>query len=234
MMQDVHDLTAPYALDALDAHERARYEAHLEHCEACRDELTGFRLTGVRLADAETATPPPALRERLLAEVSRTSQERPVVTQLAQHGRLRRTAPRLLVAAAVLTAVASVGGYLAERDRSADLRAETAQVTQIVGAGDATTIDSTVSTGGSVRVVTSAEHDAAVVMGTGLKQLDDDHVYQVWAMHDGVPRSAGLLGREAGMVYVSDLGGADGFAVTVEPDGGSPGPTTDPVAAMSA
>ena len=39
---DLHDLTAGYALDALDPDERARYEEHLASCERCRDELQGF------------------------------------------------------------------------------------------------------------------------------------------------------------------------------------------------
>ena len=39
---DVHELTAGYALDALEPDERARFEAHLGSCEACREELQGF------------------------------------------------------------------------------------------------------------------------------------------------------------------------------------------------
>jgi len=234
MTTDLHGLAAPYALDALDPHERARFEAHLDQCAECRQELRGFHLTAARLADAEADTPPPALRERLLAEVATTAQERPVVTSIAQHGRVRRAVPRLLVAASVLVAAASVGGYLVERDRAEDLRADTAGISAVMVADDATMLDGSVRTGGTMRIVASPSHDAAVVMGTDLEQLDSDHVYQVWAMHDGVPRSIGVLGREAGMLYVKAISGADAFAVTVEPDGGSPAPTTDPVAAMDA
>ena len=39
---DLHDLTAGYALDALDPDERARYEEHLASCETCRAELQEF------------------------------------------------------------------------------------------------------------------------------------------------------------------------------------------------
>ena len=35
----MHDLTAAYALDALDAKSRARYEEHLATCEVCREQL---------------------------------------------------------------------------------------------------------------------------------------------------------------------------------------------------
>ena len=37
----IHDLTAAYALDALDAEEQELYEGHLATCERCREELAG-------------------------------------------------------------------------------------------------------------------------------------------------------------------------------------------------
>jgi anti-sigma-K factor RskA len=231
---DLHTLAAPYSLDALDAHERARFEAHLDQCAECRAEVAGFHLTAVRLAEAEADTPPPALRERLLADIASTAQEHPVVTSLAQHGRLRRAAPRLLVAASVLVAAGAVGGYVVERDRAEELRADTQQIGAVMVADDATMLDGSVRTGGSMRIVASPSHDAAVVMGTGLKQLDDEHVYQVWGMRDGEPHSLGVLGHGAGMVFVESLGTNDEFAVTVEPTGGSQEPTTPPVASMDA
>jgi len=99
MTVDLHHLIAPYALDALEPDERSRFEAHLALCEQCRAELDGFQATAAHLGDAEAATPPPALRERLLAMASTTAQEHPVVTALSQRTRARRLAPRLALAA---------------------------------------------------------------------------------------------------------------------------------------
>ena len=42
MEAGIHELTAGYALDALDADERAAYEAHLAGCEQCQEELASF------------------------------------------------------------------------------------------------------------------------------------------------------------------------------------------------
>lgn len=231
MSIDLHDLCAPYALDALDAHERSRFETHLEQCEACRDELAGFHATAARLFDTVHTAPPPELRERLLTEISATTQQRPVTT-LVPRARARRMLPRLAVAASVLVAAGAIGGYVVEHDRASDLSASVDNVTTILTADDATMLAGDVRTGGGMRIVRSEDHDAAVVMASELEELDADHVYQVWAMHDGVPRSVGLLGRGAGMVYAPELGEPDGFALTVEPDGGSDAPTTDPVASM--
>ena len=42
MADDLHKLSAPYALDALDGDDRARFEEHLAGCEQCRGELAGL------------------------------------------------------------------------------------------------------------------------------------------------------------------------------------------------
>ena len=43
MAEDVHELSALYALDVLSGDERARFEEHLERCERCRRSLRGLR-----------------------------------------------------------------------------------------------------------------------------------------------------------------------------------------------
>src|SRR5581483_2564629 len=66
-VMDVHELTAAYALDALDDDDRARFEAHLPQCERCRSELAGLAETAGALAlAAPPAAPPEALRARIL------------------------------------------------------------------------------------------------------------------------------------------------------------------------
>ncbi|MGH2450297.1 MAG: anti-sigma factor, partial [Candidatus Limnocylindria bacterium] len=77
---EVHGLTAAYALDALGDAAEAEYEAHLRHCERCRDELAAFQEAATALAHAAPpAAPPPALRERILEQAR---SERPNVVPL--------------------------------------------------------------------------------------------------------------------------------------------------------
>jgi hypothetical protein len=45
MEAGIHELTAGYALDALDSDERKAYEAHLAQCEHCQQELASFWTT---------------------------------------------------------------------------------------------------------------------------------------------------------------------------------------------
>ncbi len=55
-----HELTAAYALDALDAAEERAYEEHLARCPRCREELASLTETAGALAyGVEPATPPP-------------------------------------------------------------------------------------------------------------------------------------------------------------------------------
>jgi len=61
METGIHELTAGYALDALDADERTAYEAHLPGCERCQDELASFWQTTEALAVAASAAFPPFL-----------------------------------------------------------------------------------------------------------------------------------------------------------------------------
>ena len=53
---DPHDLTAAYALDALDPDEAEAYERHLSQCEECREHLAELNET-VELDGKPTVTP---------------------------------------------------------------------------------------------------------------------------------------------------------------------------------
>ncbi|HSZ39131.1 MAG TPA: zf-HC2 domain-containing protein [Trebonia sp.] len=71
---DLHLLTGTYALDALDADERARFERHMAGCDACQGEVRGLRETAARLAAATAIAPPPGMRRQVLAAAARTRQ----------------------------------------------------------------------------------------------------------------------------------------------------------------
>jgi len=97
----IHDLTAAYALDALEPDEARAYEEHLAGCERCREELAALQGSASSLAYAvPPADPPPALRGRIL-EAARA--ERPNVVPL------RRGWSRPLAVVAAVAACAAVG-----------------------------------------------------------------------------------------------------------------------------
>jgi anti-sigma factor RsiW len=60
MTENLHELSALYALDVLDRDDRDRFEAHLSSCSRCRDELGGLRDAASALAFVEGPAPPAA------------------------------------------------------------------------------------------------------------------------------------------------------------------------------
>jgi anti-sigma factor RsiW len=66
MPDDLHELSALYALDVLDADERARFEEHLVACDRCTSDLAGLRDAATALAFVESPAPPTALRARII------------------------------------------------------------------------------------------------------------------------------------------------------------------------
>lgn len=103
---DLHELVAGYALDALDADDRQAFESHLAGCERCRAELAGLSETVGTLAFAvEGPAPPAALRGRILAAAR---EEPPTVVAL----RPRRTRAYAGIALAAAACVAlAIGLY---------------------------------------------------------------------------------------------------------------------------
>jgi anti-sigma-K factor RskA len=207
----LHDLTAAYALDALDSGERELYEAHLAECERCRDELAEFSSVAASLAHAvEPASPPPELRERIL-DAARA--ERPNVVPLR---------PRFaysLAAAAAVAACAAVG--LAIWGISLHNR---------LGNSNAAAIRRVALSGGRNAFVVYSGRSAGLVV-SGLT-APAGRTYEVWVIQGNVKSPAGLFRGGSGTSYLAldhQVPPGSRVAVTVEPAGGSAQPTTKPV-----
>jgi anti-sigma factor RsiW len=231
METGIHELTAAYALDALDVDERAEYEAHLTGCERCRDELASFWETTEALAVAATGpAPPPELRGRIL-DAARA--ERQNVVPLER--RSRRTAP-VLGAVAAIAAAAAIGlglyavSVAGDRDEARSAL-ESAQRAQAVLA-DPGARDVELASGDG-RLVVGANGDAVLVLN-GMGPAPAGKAYEAWIIEGDTPRPAGVFAGTSGPdVVLIDGSVAPGavVAVTVEDAAGVDAPTTDPVAA---
>jgi anti-sigma factor RsiW len=233
MEHDVHELTAAYALDALDAPERAAYEAHLPGCARCREELSALWVTTEALAvGASGPAPRPGLRDRVLAAARA---ERQVVVPLSP--RRSRWAPALAAAAAAAAVVALGLGLWAaalrgdlDASRSALERAEEARAVLADPGARQVALQA-----GDGRLVVGDEGTAVLVLD-GLEPAPAGKTYEVWVIEGERPVPAGLFpgsGARDVILVEGAVGDDDVVAVTLEPAGGVDEPTSAPVAASA-
>lgn len=225
MTDDLHALAAAYALDALDPSERRRFEAHYPDCPTCRDEVAGFRETAARLSATTPAPLPADLKARVLAEAATTPQLPPRIPDDSAAPALRRPTVVALVAAAVVVALVGAAAVLGRIGTDGADR----ELAQVVSAPDAVTVELAGDAGGTLRVVYSVQEDAAVVVGSDLDEVPDDETYQLWTLAGSEPSPAGVFRPSGDGDVISTVTAPgvspDAWAVTVEPDGGSPAPT---------
>jgi anti-sigma factor RsiW len=145
---------------------------------------------------------------------------------------------RLMVAVAGAGIAAAVGlgaSQVVTQHQLESARAVSAAITRVVTAPDARIQTGHLTAGGTVTVVVSFRQRAAVVTTTGLGSLPPARVYQLWVMSRSGARSAGLFSSAGpdGPLLASDVGPGDQIGITVEPAGGTPRPTTAPVAVVA-
>jgi anti-sigma factor RsiW len=214
---DLHELTAGYALDALDADEHGRYEAHLATCERCRKDLQGFWQVSAALARAGGGPQPPAsLRGRILEQAR---SERSNVVPL----RRRFTFPVLSSAAAVAAVAAIAFGIWAvglSRDLD-DAKGELA----VLGDPNAQVF---ASAKGEANLVVTPAGKAALVVGK-LPPAPKGKDYEIWVFEEGVPQRAGLFEKPGVALLTRRVEPGQMVAVTLEPDGGLDAPSGAPL-----
>lgn len=254
---DLHSLAAPYALDALEPDERRRFEKHLRSCDRCAAEVRALSEDAVRLAWSTAAPPPAAMRDRVLAAVRTTPQE-PAAGQVREHapqlpphvwgmqpppGRIRAPRARrpLFLPFATATAAAALvvaSLFAVQADRTRDQldaeRAQAREIAHVLAAPDARASTGKDARGRSVGVIASASEGEAIVTLSGYDDLPTGQVHQLWLMRPGAPpRSLGLFDAGTPLVATGLDQSSTSLAVTVEPDGGSPQPTTQPVVQLT-
>ncbi|GGI05695.1 anti-sigma factor [Egicoccus halophilus] len=237
MTADIHLLTGAYAADALPDDERRFFEQHLGVCAACAQEVTELQATAARLGAAAAEPPPPALRARVLAQIDQTRQEAPPPRE--EHAGPAGGAPwwqRLLVPAAAIVAVVAVGlGVLVGdlRGRLDALEQDQTRVAELMAAPDAQWVEHAGEGGALVRVVVAPSRGEAMLLVDNMPPAPHEHVYELWLIDDAGATPAALFdvdddGRVSRMLD-GDFAGTAAIGVTIEPDGGSPQPSGDPV-----
>ena len=223
---DIHELTAPYALDALDGREASAFEDHLRHCEDCREEVAMLRVTASLLAhDAPPLAPPPELRQRILDSARA---ERGNVIPFRQ----RWAAPIATAAAVAACAALALGiwaGMLKNTvgDREAALRSQ-ARALAVAASPGARQIP---LSGGHGSLVLAPGGSAALIL-SGLPKPPPGKVFEAWVMtgKDAVPAGVFSARHNAVAVELQRAVPAGAFVgLTIEKAGGAPQPSGAPI-----
>lgn len=227
----IHHLAAAYALDAVDADERAAFEAHYPDCDVCRADVVDLREALAVVASSGAVAPPVGLEQRVMAEIAQTRQLSPHVpgraTRSATQRRRRQITTAVLAAAAVIVLVVAVAVVMRPDAEPSYARA-LSEVMEQPDAGMLTLDAMAGDPGGMVRVAWSQDAGRAVVMADALDAAPDGMAYELWMVGDAGPVPMSMLDRAGGGEIHRVIDGVHAaptaWGVTMEPVAGSPTP----------
>ncbi|GAB2719928.1 anti-sigma factor [Nocardia thraciensis] len=232
---DLVELAYPYALDAVSDSERDEIDERVaaaapETGRAFGEIVREVRETMGVLSALDAQAAPPEVEARIMARLDEAAKDAP--TPLT---RARRRPPLRWLAAAAAAIIAAVVGVGVATDWGRDERTPPI-AERILQQPDTRTATAELSTGGSMTAHASAELGAATVAFEAVPAPPAGRVYQLWLVPpDGQPRSAGVLTQLPSPTapLVTTFAPDDKLAISIEPDGGSPTPTTTPLGAVA-
>jgi Anti-sigma-K factor rskA/Putative zinc-finger len=221
----VHELTAAYALDALDEAERREYEAHLAHCEQCRADLGSFSEAATALAYGAGGPEPPAqLRSRIL---DRARAERRNVVPL----RPRWAVPAAVTAVAAVAAAIALAIWASSLSNSVDSLQAQRNQQERVAAVLASPGARALPFGSNGRLVVTHQGEAALVFRR-LAPAKRGMTYEAWVARGGKPAPAGTFdasGDVTSVVLTKPVPSGASVLVTQERAPGTQQPRHQPI-----
>ncbi|MCI0710711.1 MAG: anti-sigma factor [Chloroflexi bacterium] len=227
--EDARTLIPLYALDLLDADEQAALEQVLASDSELRTELEQYHAIVDDLPLLVEARPAPDIRDKLQSRLQQSKRR----TLWLRRGYWGAFAAAIILF--VLTSIYLLAGVDDQDDRdepTPDLVQEVLQDPES-RAFDVSATDETASFIGRLTIDSQTEH--AVLWVDGLQALDEQD-YQLWFVKSDTERfDAGVFSVDEDNVatYLVDL--PEDFesylaaGVTIEPEGGSEDPTSDPI-----
>ena len=253
---EIQEMIPPYVLGSLGRRDRARVEAHLVGCDQCRQELEeSLEAIGRLAAFAPQEEPSPQVKERLLSRIREADQRPPRVPlftftsrwRLAAAGSLAILVPALLATTIFLnTRIGDMHTQMDEielmahtqEERSSELALALQQqrgLAYMLASATTGAFSAEKAPGDPMAlgmVMTSPDETWGLLISSDLESLPPDLAYQVWFLTNGQ--------RIGGDVFTTDQSGwsqvslrppqplsqFQSVGVTIEPQEGSPEPTS--------
>ena len=234
--QHVFDLLPAYALDCLDEDEAIIVSEHLADCSLCNSELGAYQAIADELSLVVPMVDPPAsVKRKLMERIGADSpgmkiHSRSLLRKTPLINIFQRMAPSLaLVSLVIILALASSNILLWGRVRQFETAYPQTAMSIVSLQGTRDMPDAT----GLIVISQDGDHGTLVV--DHLLPLGKTEQYQLWLIVDGKRTNGGLFSVDTegyGSLWVESprpLKDYSSFGVTIEPSGGSPGPTGEKV-----
>jgi anti-sigma-K factor RskA len=226
----VNDSIPAYALGILEDAEQAAVRRHLSGCAACQEELRAYQQVVEQLpAAVPQRTPPLYLRAAILQRAAAAAPQPEHAPRPAWLAWITRPFSPAVgwLALAIIVGLVWINLSLWQQTQ------HPAAPIPTLAATDFHTVHLTPpqSSGATGLLVISDDGDFGTLVVDGLELLGKEQQYQLWLIKDGQRTSGGVfsVGENGyGMLEVKSplpLIQYQSFGITVEPFGGSPGPT---------
>jgi anti-sigma-K factor RskA len=228
------DLLPAYALGSLDEEEQLQVSRHLAVCAICRAELQDFDQIVADLPLAIVQSEPASdVKDKIMAYATKDKDSAQRTTKQTWWVRLtqamRVSAPVWGFTSLILIVILGLSNlFLWGRLNEIERVSQNVLISIPLQGTDATP-----QAVGMVVVSRDGEHGTLIV--DGLPVLNELSQYQLWLINDGQRTNGGIFSVDEegyGSLWVSSpepLLSYSAFGITVEPAGGSPGPTGDKV-----
>jgi len=226
MLEHILDLIPAYVLGALETAEVQMADRHLEQCPACQAELNAYRQVVADLALASPQHNPPArLKEHLMKQVHQSvAQTSPGWMQQIWQ-RMRTLSPVWAISSLVLILVLAASNlFWWQQTHQLQSKLRSVSLNNTAAAPNAAGL-----------LVLSVDGESGTLVVDGLPALGEKQQYQLWLIDKGKRTSGGVfsVSQEGyGSLWIESpkpLISYQSFGITIEPFGGSPGPTGEKV-----
>ncbi len=228
----IKESLAAYALDSLEAREIPALEAHLRTCKSCTADLAAYRRISAGLLSALPPKAPPAVIKRNLKLRLAHERRAPVRAWRWSWAGFAVAAAFVLLLGLNGLSLLQINGLRAQQAES-ESRGTTAQTAIAMLAYPGTQVVGFDQNGIAGSLLVDKQRNLLAVFAWHLPATPGGKVYQVWLVDpQGKRLSGGFITPETGYPFATTviqspgpLAGFTSLGITIEPQGGSPGPT---------